>query len=229
MKLSPSNINRIKAFISGRGFTEPDLQMEIIDHVACRVEELMSQNANLSLDEAIRLSHAEFGVLGFSVFEDAMRSALQKRYFKLFMQNFTGSFNLKYLSLMAAFIYLASIVFKLINRPEACFIATGIVLIVILIANGIFNAGRYKRYTNMLTFKMGSIYLILSTALFQAYNILIVQLQLYKHLNENLTGLLFGGVLLILVVIFIAVSKTQQHAVDSCKQLEEKYAMLTSC
>lgn len=228
MKLSPADIAQVKAFIAKRGFTEPDLQIEITDHMVCRVEDLMAANTRLSLEHAIQLAHSEFGVMGFSVFEDAMRSALQKRYFKLFIQNFTNSFHWKYLPLMVAFIYLVNIVFKLINRPEAAFIATGVALIVALVVNGLVNAHRYKRYTHMLTFKMGSIYLLLSTALFQAYNILIVQLQLYKHLNDNLTGLLFAGVLLIILVIFNAVNKTQQHAVASCLELEEKYNALSA-
>jgi tryptophan-rich sensory protein len=227
MKLSSIQINQIRDFVAGRGFTEPDLQIEILDHMVCRVEDFMTSNTNLSLEHAVQLAHSEFGVMGFSIFEDAMRSALQKRYLKLFKRIFLGSFQWKYLPLMAAFIYLANVAFQLISLPEAAFTATGIVLIVVLVVNGIFNAIRYKRYTHMLTFKMGSVYLILSTALFQAYNILIVQLRLYKYLNANLTGLLFAVVLLVLMVTFYAVNTTQQHAVASCHELEQKYAALT--
>lgn len=160
MKLSASNIEQIKVFISKRGFTEPDLQIEIIDHMVCRVEDLMTANASLSLEHAMQLAHSEFGVMGFSIFEDAMRSALQKHYLKLFKQIFIESFNWKHLPLMAAFVYLAKIAFQSINRPQAAFTATGVALVVLLVAIGIINASRCKRYTNMLTFKMGSVYLI---------------------------------------------------------------------
>jgi hypothetical protein len=92
MTLSKSDLQQIKDFISKRGFTEPDLQMEIIDHVACRAEALMSTDQNLSLQQAIKLTHAEFGVMGFSVFEDGMRSTLQKRYWRVFKSYFKSSF-----------------------------------------------------------------------------------------------------------------------------------------
>jgi hypothetical protein len=84
MTLSKSDLQKIREFISKRGFTEPDLQMEIVDHVACRVEVIMIADGKLDLQQAIELTHAEFGVMGFSVFEDGMRSTLQKRYWQVF-------------------------------------------------------------------------------------------------------------------------------------------------
>lgn len=228
MKLLAVQIHQIKDFVSKRGFTEPDLQIEIIDHMACRVEDLMNANQTLTLDHAIKLAHSEFGIMGFSVFEDAMRSALQKRYFKVFRKLFIANFNWKTVPLMVAFIYLVNIVFRTINRPETVFTFTGVLLMLAFVANGIVNAKRYERYTKMLTFKMGSVYLVLSIVVFQLYNWLVIQLKVYRYINVNFTGLLFAGLLLALLVTVYTINKTQQHAVASCKELEEKYRQMLS-
>jgi len=228
MKLLPAHINQIKDFVSSRGFTEPDLQMEIIDHMACRVEDLMNASSTLTLGHAIKLAHAEFGVMGFSVFEDAMRSALQKRYFKVFRKLYVANFNWKTVPLMLAFVYLVSIICEAINRPQTMFTCTGLALMLALVSNGIINAKRYERYTKMLTFKMGSMYLVLSIVVFQLYNWLLIQLKIYTYLEASLTGLLFAGVLLVLLITIHTINKTQQHAVDSCMKLEEKYRQMLS-
>ena len=227
MILTPADLSQLKAFISKRGFTEPDLQMEIIDHMACRVEELMTANRLLSLNEAIGLAHSEFGIMGFSVFEDAMRTALQKRYWRLFRQFYLANFTWKTVPLMAGIIYLCNIIFQAINSPETVFNITGLIIFGGLVVHGQVNSARFKRYNKMLTFKMGSVFLIISCVLFQTYNLLIIQLELYKHIAANMLGLLYGSILLLLLVTVYAINQTQQHAVNSCKGLEAKYKLMS--
>jgi len=226
MTLSKSDLQQIKDFISKRGFTEPDLQMEIIDHVACRAEALMSTDQNLSLQQAIKLTHAEFGVMGFSVFEDGMRSTLQKRYWRVFKSYFKSSFYWKTTPLMLALIYLSSLIFTHFPEPDYLFGVTGGVLLLAIVGNAVFNVARFKQYNKMLTFKMGNIYLVICSTLFQAYNLLIIQLKLYQYIPPALTGVLFAALLIILSVTFYSVTKTQLKAVANCKELEEKYALV---
>jgi hypothetical protein len=42
MKLSPNQITTLKKLISFKGYEEIDVQYEILDHVACRVEVMMN-------------------------------------------------------------------------------------------------------------------------------------------------------------------------------------------
>jgi len=226
MTPSKSDLQQIKDFISKRGFTEPDLQMEIVDHVACRAEALMSTDQNLSLQQAIKLTHAEFGVMGFSVFEDGMRSTLQKRYWRVFKSYFKSSFNWKTTPLMLALIYLSGLIFSYFPEPAYLFGVTGGVLLLAIVGNAVFNVARFKQYNNMLTFKMGNIYLIIISTLFQVYNLLIIQLKLYQYFPPALTGVLFAVLLIILSVTFYSVTKTQLKAVTNCMELKEKYALV---
>ncbi|WP_345953184.1 hypothetical protein [Mucilaginibacter sp. PAMB04168] len=226
MTLTAVDINQIKQFVSKRGFTEPDLQMEIIDHVCCRVEELMAAKPTLLLTDAIGLVHSEFGPLGFSVFEDSMRSNLRTRYLRMFKQNLYTVVNWKTIPLMLGIGYLLSILFNSIQRPQYLFGVTGFLMLLVLIFYAIANEIRFKRYSRMLTFKTGNSYLLISTTAFQVYNLLFIQLKVYQRLQEEFMGIVWALVILLLSVIFYAINKTQLHAIEACKELEEKYTLV---
>jgi hypothetical protein len=58
MKLSKDQITILKKLISYKGYPEIDLQYEILDHVACKVEVLLEENPKLALDDAFRKVHS---------------------------------------------------------------------------------------------------------------------------------------------------------------------------
>lgn len=80
MKLSPDQINTLKKLISSKGYEEIDVQYEILDHVACRIEILMTENPKLTLDEAFRKAHSEFGIFGFTDLADSYRESIRKKF-----------------------------------------------------------------------------------------------------------------------------------------------------
>lgn len=82
MKLNEQQLQHLRTFIRQQGFTAIDLQMEIIDHVACSIEEKMGENPALTFEEALQRTPAEFGVLGFSTLKEAMAKSLRKKYFR---------------------------------------------------------------------------------------------------------------------------------------------------
>lgn len=79
MKLSKDQIEQLKKLISYKGYTEIDVQYEILDHVACRVEELIEENPKLSLPDAFRKVHASFGIFGFAGLEESYKGMIEKR------------------------------------------------------------------------------------------------------------------------------------------------------
>lgn len=85
MKLNANQINQIKAFVADKGIKYPDVQLEAIDHVASRVEELMTVDVQLTIDEAIGITNVEFGAAGFKIFEKGMSAALRKKNYKFFV------------------------------------------------------------------------------------------------------------------------------------------------
>ncbi len=66
MKLTLQQIEEIKAFILHKGYLEPDLQIEILDHVACLVEEKIHED--LGFHEALNLTYQNLGSWGLREF-----------------------------------------------------------------------------------------------------------------------------------------------------------------
>lgn len=79
MKLDKDQIDQLKKLISYKGYPQVDVQYEILDHVACKVEVLMEENPKLSLPDAFRKVHASFGVFGFAGLEDSYKGLIEKR------------------------------------------------------------------------------------------------------------------------------------------------------
>ncbi|SDA46792.1 hypothetical protein SAMN03080617_00553 [Algoriphagus alkaliphilus] len=103
MNLSPDQISALKKLISFKGYDEIDVQYEILDHVACRVEVLMEENPKLSLEEAFRKTHSEFGIFGFSDLEESYKKGIQKKFqsrYWAILRAFFTSYRVIYLFLL---------------------------------------------------------------------------------------------------------------------------------
>ncbi|SFB15969.1 hypothetical protein [Algoriphagus aquimarinus] len=92
MKLSPSQIDTLKKLISYKGYPEIDLQYEILDHVACKVEVLLEEKPDMKLDDAFRKVHGEFGIFGFSDLAESYTKSIEKRYQRFFWEEFKSIF-----------------------------------------------------------------------------------------------------------------------------------------
>lgn len=92
MKLSPSQIDTLKKLISYKGYPEIDLQYEILDHVACKVEVLLEEKPEMALDDAFRKVHGEFGIFGFSDLAESYTKSIERRYRRFFWEEFKSIF-----------------------------------------------------------------------------------------------------------------------------------------
>ncbi len=111
MQLNKEQITQLKKLISYKGYPEIDVQFEILDHVACKVEELMEHNPKLSLPDAFQKVHASFGIFGFSELEESYKKMIGKRircnYFQE-LKHFFFSYRIIYpLGLLSIFYHLS--------------------------------------------------------------------------------------------------------------------------
>lgn len=70
----------LKRYIKARGFRDPAVVIEILDHFACKVEELMIHHPSLALETAMQRAHASFGVAGFRPMVVAYEQELATEY-----------------------------------------------------------------------------------------------------------------------------------------------------
>ena len=119
MNLSPDQITTLKKLISSKGYEEIDVQYEILDHLACRIEVLMAENPKLTLDEAFRKAHSEFGIFGFADLADSYRESIRKKFWNRYwasLRSLVTSYRVVYLFLLGWTFHLISQNFTLFGE-----------------------------------------------------------------------------------------------------------------
>jgi hypothetical protein len=88
-KISASDLEEMKSYIRARSssFKEPGILAEILDHFACKTEELMNEDQSLSFQEAMHMAHESFGVRGFAPIASAWEANVSNHYKQWFKKN----------------------------------------------------------------------------------------------------------------------------------------------
>lgn len=90
MKLSKDEIEKLFAFTKRKMVHWYDLQVEIVDHLAERIEEEMTLDESLNFDAALNKVYAGFGIFGFAKIvqerEKTLHSLGKKNFYKAFLQ-----------------------------------------------------------------------------------------------------------------------------------------------
>lgn len=158
MNLSPDQIATLKKLISFKGYEEIDVQYEILDHVACRIEVLMAENPKLTLDEAFRKAHSEFGIFGFADLADSYRESIRKKFWNRYwasLRSFLTSYRVIYLILLAWIFHLISQNFTFFGERITApgWAVIGLMLSIVLFLIYFHRVG--KNFKNYATFKHG--------------------------------------------------------------------------
>jgi hypothetical protein len=159
MKLSSDQITALKKLISFKGYDEIDVQYEILDHVACRVEVLMEENHKLTLDHAFRKVHSEFGIFGFSELADSYRESIQNKFWSRHwacVRTFFTSYRVLYLFILVWVMDFASKNFTLFGEKLTAPGWGVVALIISVIFYLIYYHRVGKNYKNYATFKHAS-------------------------------------------------------------------------
>ena len=109
MSLSTEQISKIKKFINSRGFTAIEVELESLDHMASKIEDLMAENPGLSFDLAISKAHSSFGIFGLSSIEESIRIGINKRFRKRLHKEIFSLFTTSRILLLVLFLVLGYI------------------------------------------------------------------------------------------------------------------------
>jgi len=206
MKLTKVQIEQLKKMISKKGYVHIDVQYEILDHVACKIEELLEEGPTLSLEDAFRKVHSSFGIFGFSTLEESYTKSIHarvKKYFWQEMSAFLTSYRILYPILLGLLIYQVSV---LLNDPKAwVLILSGFLILTSLAFIG-FYWPKYQRLKNFASFST-------SSNLFQLVNFgIICFLYSYQWVykapqgNDSLFFYIFqGGIILVMVCFALSI------------------------
>lgn len=79
-KLTQEQINCLFEFTQKHYVEYYDLQLELVDHLACGIELQWENDESISFDDALNIEFKKFGIFGFSDIVDQRRQQLQKKY-----------------------------------------------------------------------------------------------------------------------------------------------------
>lgn len=128
MKLSENQIGELFDFTKKKLVFFYDLQVELVDHLASHIEELMEKNKSLSFDKALQEVYAEFGIFGFSHIVREKELQLRKRHRKLLVHEIVSLFHWPNIIKM---ITLFALIFTLSYSVEILYLALAFGLIAV--------------------------------------------------------------------------------------------------
>jgi hypothetical protein len=109
MQLTKEQIDQLFEFTRKKYVRWYDLQIEIVDHLASRIEEEMEKNAALSFEQALEQVYKGFGIFGFSQIVREKEAQLEKAASRLWLKTLTEYFTVPKIA-FSAFIIALSIV-----------------------------------------------------------------------------------------------------------------------
>lgn len=91
-KLNKDELRILIDFIRSKGYPYVDVQLEILDHFACKVEALMFSDKDLCFNRAIDFAYACFGAEGFATIAQSYELNLQREQINKFPADFLQFF-----------------------------------------------------------------------------------------------------------------------------------------
>ena len=111
-ELSQKEIQSIFSFTRKKYVRYKDVQVELVDHLACAIEERMGNDANVSFTKALYDIYGEFGIFGFAKIIEKKEKALKSFWRNKIWGYFTEYFQLPKIlgtfSAMAMVLYIVS-------------------------------------------------------------------------------------------------------------------------
>lgn len=86
--LTKEQLKEARRFIHKRGFIDECLVEEILDHFACKIEELMAKDHRLGFEDAMANAHKSFGYAGFGAIVKPFKEGVLQRYRALYWSFF---------------------------------------------------------------------------------------------------------------------------------------------
>jgi hypothetical protein len=223
--LRNDQIAEIKKFISKKGIQYIDVQMEIIDHTASAVEERMSENKNLTFEQALKQTHASFGVFGFGSIEDSIVNGIGRRYRKVFWSNFLSFFGLKYIAILFFGGFLSYQAQLLVNDQAQGLIFFLLAAITLLIFFGLLSMN-FKRYKQFMVYRIANSFLMFVGAFIQIFNLLVHRNSSATFFGVHQNYAIASFVLVLYVVYLLSAVKTATAGIKESKLLVEKYSLV---
>lgn len=125
-QLNTKQIQKLFDFAKSKHVRSIDLQYEIVDHLASGIERQISEDPQLSFEQALKIEYGKFPITGFSKFKEAKSKALQKYWRKKIWSCIATYFTIPKIILTAIAFMIALLSCKIFPSYVICI--TGLIL-----------------------------------------------------------------------------------------------------
>jgi hypothetical protein len=225
MQLSKQQIEKLRIHLEESGFKYIDVQMEILDHVATAVEERMTENQDLTFQDAVNQTQSSFGPKGFRQIEASIVKGMTRKYRKLFLAQLISFLHLKYIALVLLSYFSVYKIQQILGNQDK--FLTFVILSMMMVLVGSLTSGlNSANYKNYMLCKISGSYLNY-TGVF----LVVIFQSIIQPLKANLDGVnasfLFTSFAITLYgLYYISAVKVAKQGIFESKQLLEKFKQI---
>lgn len=218
MKLNKEHIEIIQQFVKSKCVDYYDVQLELVDHFASKIENTLEEGADiLKFHDALSDVHSSFGLFGFSEFVEEKQKQAYSKGKKLFLKELFSFFKVPQIILTM----LIGLFFYSISTSFEGEIVLGVSVVSIILPSlyGCLKLWQFQRKMklSLTQSSFGHIFLGSSVSLLNLFNIVFDRK--IGGYNENDAILWTCGVTLIVIALFAQIKAMKRVH----EQLEEGY------
>ncbi|WP_322969050.1 hypothetical protein [Faecalibacter sp. LW9] len=229
-KLTEKEIQKLFDFTKKHYVEYYDLQLELVDHLACGIEEQWNIDNSITFDDALNMEFKKFGVFGFSDIVDQRKLELQKKYKKVINNAIVDHLKKKeYVGLMLLF----SIIYFLFTLLDAEI--TFIVAVVLFYSIGIYQLVRLNNQYKLKTKELGTKLVLVETiyknfiSISAASAFFNLGIQSILHLNVNFLYVNIGVAIILpflYLILYVSCYYLPKHSDEILKDLCQEYQLI---
>lgn len=200
-KVSAEEIEKLFEFTKEHYVEYYDLQIELVDHLACSIEEKWEKDNTISFEKALKDVFDKFGIFGFSELVDERRKKIERKYFRLIKKCYWEHLQKKeYLGLMILYILIQ---FGLaLFVPKITFIISVVLIYGLMLAQFVRLKINYKKKQKEIGYKLILVDVIYKNYHFICFSSTIFNLLLQYYLMMNY-NIVYINIILAITLPFI--------------------------
>lgn len=115
VQLTKEQIDKLAAFTQLKRVNFYDVQLELVDHLASKMEELMEQDSTLSFEKALDKVYSSFGIYGFAKVVEEKQRSIEKLANRMWWQEIKTFFTWPRLTIAAVVMLLSYMAYQYFN------------------------------------------------------------------------------------------------------------------
>lgn len=217
MQLTKQQIEKLRIHLEESGFKYVDVQMEILDHVATAVEEKMTENLDLTFQDAVNQTQSSFGLKGFRQIEASIIKGMTRKYRKLFFNQFISLLNYKYIAVVLFSGFFVYKIQELIGNQDR-FLTLAILSHIMLLIASLTSKLKTSAYEKYMLYKISESYL--------GYRDMFL-MAIFTYLYGMNASYLYTSIAITLYgLYYISAVRVAKHGILESKELLDKFKLM---